>query len=171
MRGFAPRKPQNSGESPQDPNDRTPRQAAVTLSPAPSRSVLTPRCCGLVPRIKLVVGFAPDRGQDPLDRNNFHRGPNGRHIIDAGTADDVAPRGGDELVAELGIGGALPSGGRLTFAVALLALAVAIDTLRDDARRDPTTGFIRPRTGARRSEVGREGSENLCENGDCQPTH
>ena len=29
MRGFAPRKPQNSGESPQDPNDRTPRQAAV----------------------------------------------------------------------------------------------------------------------------------------------
>ena len=135
MRGFAPRKPQNSGESPQDPNDRTPRQAAVTLSPAPSRSVLTPRCCGLVPRIKLVVGFAPDRGQDPLDRNNFHRGPNGRHIIDAGTADYVTPGGGDELIAELTIGGGLSGLGSLAVPLSFEALAEAVIVLGDDARR------------------------------------
>jgi hypothetical protein len=71
---------------------------------------------------------------------NFHRGPNGRHIIDAGTADYVTPGGGDELIAELTIGGGLSGLGSLAVPLSFEALAEAVIVLGDDARRDQAAG-------------------------------
>jgi hypothetical protein len=61
--------------------------------------------------------------------------PNGRHIIDAGTADYVTPGGGDELIAELTIGGGLSGLGSLAVPLSFEALAEAVIVLGDDARR------------------------------------
>ncbi len=67
-----------------------------------------------------------DRGQNSVERDKLHGGLDGRQILDTRTTHDVAARGGDQLVAQLGISGGPPCGSGLRFPAALLALPQAI---------------------------------------------
>jgi hypothetical protein len=40
-----------------------------------------------------------DRSHDPVERDKLHRGLDGRQILNAGTAHDVAARGSDQFIA------------------------------------------------------------------------
>src|SRR5258708_14434595 len=73
--------------------------------------LLTPRCCGLVPRVKLLVRLVPDGRQNAVERDDFQRKPNRRNVLDTRPTDNVPTRSGDELISQGGIGGSTPCGG------------------------------------------------------------